>query len=96
MKQNLLASIVLTIFTSFFIGIWSLIGVIPVLFFYVMYRKRKVNVTWCMRILKMSIAFLRGCSDEIVEIDYVFENQLSRLDGIIDIGEHYDSVKNGY
>jgi hypothetical protein len=49
-----------------------------------------------MRILKMSIAFLRGCSDEIVEIDYVFENQLSRLDGIIDIGEHYDSVKNGY
>lgn len=96
MKQNLFASIVLTIFTSFFIGIWSLIGVIPVLFFYVMYRKRKMNVTWCMRILKMNIAFLRGCSDEIVKIDYVFENQLSRLDGIIDIGEHYDSVKHGY
>ena len=46
--------------------------------------------------LKMSIAVLRGCSDEVIEIDHVFENQLSRLDGIIDIGEHYNSVRNGY
>lgn len=96
MKQNLIASITLTIFVSFFIGVSSLFGIIPVLFFYIMYRKRKMNVTWCIRILKMNIAFLRGCSDEVIKIDYVFENQLSRLEGIIDIGEHYNSVTHGY
>lgn len=96
MRQNLWSSIVLTIVMSFFIGPWSLFGLIPIGFFYFMYRKRKMNVTWCMRILKMSISVLRGCTDEIVEIDYVFEKQLSRLDGIIDIGEHYNSVTHGY
>lgn len=96
MKQNLFASIVLTIVMSLFIGSLSLFGIIPIVFFYIMYRKRKMNVTWCIRILKMSIAFLRGCSDEVIEVDYVFENQLSRLDGVIDIGEHYNSVKHGY
>jgi hypothetical protein len=96
MKQNLLASTALTIFMTFFIGSWSMLGIIPIVFFLIMYQKRKMNVTWSMRILKMSIAVLRGCSDEVIEIDHVFENQLSRLDGIIDIGEHYNSVRNGY
>jgi hypothetical protein len=93
MKQNLIASIVLTTIMVSFIGVFSLFGLIPITFFYVMSQKRKMNVTWCMRILKMSVSFLRGCSDDIIEIDYVFDKQLSRLDGVIDIGEHYKSIK---
>ena len=95
MKQNLIASIVLTTIMVSFIGVFSLFGLIPITFFYVMSQKRKMNVTWCMRILKMSVSFLRGCSDDFIEIDYVFDKQLSRLDGIIDIGEHYKSIKQG-
>ena len=95
MKQNLIASIVLTTIMVSFIGVFSLFGLIPITFFYVMSQKRKMNVTWCMRILKMSVSFLRGCSDDIIEIDYIFDKQLSRLDGVIDIGEHYKSIKQG-
>jgi hypothetical protein len=95
MKQNLIASIVLTTIMLFFIGVFSLFGLIPITFFYVMSQKRKMNVTWCIRILKMSVSFLRGCSDDIIEIDYIFDKQLSRLNGIVDIGEHYKSIKQG-
>lgn len=95
MRQNLIASIVLTTIMLFFIGVFSLFGLIPITFFYVMFQKRKMNVTWCIRILKMSVSFLRGCSDDIIEIDFIFDKQLSRLNGIIDIGEHYKSIKQG-
>lgn len=95
MRQNLIASIVLTTIMLFFIGVFSLFGIIPITFFYVMTQKRKMNITWCIRILKMSVSFLRGCSDDIIEIDYIFDKQLSRLDGVIDIGEHYKSIKQG-
>jgi len=93
MRQNLIASIVLTTIMLFFIGAFSLFGIAPITFFYVMTQKRKMNITWCIRILKMSVSFLRGCSDDIIEIDYIFDKQLSRLDGIVDIGEHYKSIK---
>jgi len=91
MKKNLFGSLFLSTISIFTFGVLGLFSIIPVIFFYYMTKKRKDNITWSIRTLKVNVAMFRGNGKFLLENDFIFENHLGRLDGI-DIGELYDAI----
>lgn len=91
MRKNLFGSIGLAIVSIMSFPLYGLISLLPVLFFIYMVNKRKKNVTWCIRILKVNVALYRGNGDFLTKHDFIFERHLDRLSHI-NIGELYDAI----
>lgn len=91
MRKNLFGGILLSVISVFTFGVLGLFSIIPVVFFYFMTKKRKDNITWSIRTLKVNVAMFRGNGEFLSENDFIFEKHLGRLNGI-DIGELYDSI----
>lgn len=93
MKKNFFGSLFLTIFSVFILGFFGLSFLIPTAFFLFMYHKRKNNLVWSAKSLKVNVALYRGNGDFLIKHDFIFEKQLERLEGI-HIGELYDFISD--
>lgn len=91
MKKNFFGSLFLTLLSFISFGYIGFIFLVPTIFFSFMFFKRKSNLLWSIKSLKVTVAAYRGNGDFLKKNDFIFDNQLNRLNDI-NIGELYDAI----
>lgn len=88
-RKHIIGTILIGLTSFFIFGLLSLLTLIPLIIFIVLFKKNKTKMKWCVKSFKTTVSMYRGNGNFLKSIDYVFEKNIRRINHI-DIGPFYD------